>query len=551
MTKRIVSLVLALLFVFSAVATGSAESTTGSWLSDTSPVTLKMYYDRPVDGAEVSQANGIEPVSKKWTEETGVTIDFSYAVDDTHTKLNMMIASGDYPDILICQTSYDMLQDLVKNDVVIAYNKVEEEFAPGFVERNMSANTILSVREDFATTDVYALPVYSYKVEDMSRTDIASCMTGSMVLKNVYEAIGSPDMTTVDGFLNALRKVKETYPDMIPFQASRNSSKDGDGNPRCIGKLMGFFDLFGNYYFDDATQTYKKYWNSPNYFELLKFVNTLYNEGLMDPTELTDSGEQLQAKLFGGKVFCNMVNDADNTDWFNNELKNAGVADQWMFPAQMSINTEEGYTYDNINGGVGDHYILIFNTENAKRAMQWVDFIMQEPQQLEIVMGVQGISWDYNDAGIPALTAEVSALSDNEKKTEYGVGLWYFLRQGLVANIVKKYSGSAEQTAAIEFMNQYYKNYSFFSGSKPENYAADSEEIKIYTNIKEYYEPMILQLIMCKPEELQGLYDTMMAKIYDLGQATLDTYIDSYFKNKAANAALYGADLDLSFMNLE
>lgn len=551
MTKRIVSLVLALLMILSTMAISSAETTTDSWLTDTSPVTLKMYYDRPVDGAEVSDANGTEPVSTKWTEETGVTIDFSYAVDDSHSKLNMLIAAGDYPDILICQSSYDMLQDLVDNGILVAFNKVEDDYAPGFVERNMSDNTILSVREDFSTMDVYALPVYSYKVEDMSRDDIASCMTGMMVLKSVYEAIGSPDMTTIDGFLDALRKVKEMYPDMIPFQASRNSSKDSDGNPRCIGKLLGFFDLCGGYYYDDASDTYLKYWHSDNYYKLIEFVNTLYNEGLMDPTELTDSGEQLQAKLFGGKVFCNMCNDADNIDWFNTELASAGIDDEWIFPAQMSVNTEEGYTYDNINGGVGDHYIVVFNTENSERAVQWLDFIMQEQQQLEIVLGVQGLSWDYNEEGIPTNYDNITAMTDNEKKTEYGVGLWYFLREGLINNILSKNSGSAEQTAAIEFMNQYYKDYSFFSGSKPQNYDADSEEIKIYTNIKEYYEPEILQLIMCEPDELQSMFDEMMAKLYDLGQATLDTSIDNYFKSKAAQAEEYGADLDLSFMGLE
>ena len=246
-----------------------------------------------------------------------------------------------------------------------------------------------------------------------------------------------------------------------------------------------------------------------------------------------------------------MVNDADNIDWFNNELAAAGVDDQWIFVDQMSINEEQGYTYDNINGGVGDHYIVVFNTKNAGRAVKWLDYIMQEPAQLQIVLGVEGTSWDYNEQGIPTFYPEISAMTDNEKKTQYGVGLWYFLREGLVSNIVKKYSGSPEQAAAIEFMNQYYKDYSFFSGSNPQNFPADSEEIKIFTNIKEYYETEILQLIMCSPDELEGRFQAMMDKIYSLGQATLDTYIDNYFKNKAAAAMEYGADLDLSFMGLE
>lgn len=548
--KKLVSLMLALLMCMSIVSVSSAEDVP-AYLSDTSPVTLKMYFDRPVDGNLVAQANGKEPLSVKWKEETGVEIDFQYAVDDSHTKLNMLITSGDYPDILICQDSYDMLQDLVDNNVIVAFNKVQDEYDPGFMDRTMSANTILSMRQKFDTMDVYALPIYSLKVEDLQRDDIARCQTGMMVRKSIYEAIGSPDMSTIEGTLDAFRKVKEMFPDIIPVQGHRNSSNDADGNPRIIGRALQYFDLYGNYYYDEADDTYKKYWNSPNFVEQLKFVNTLYNEGLMDPAELTDSGEQLQAKLFSGKIFCNLNNDADNTDWFNNEFTAAGVDDEWIFIKPMSINTEEGYTYDNINGGVGDHCIVIFNTPNAKRSMMFLDYLMQDQQQIEILMGIQGQTWDYDENGIAKAYDEFVSMTDSDKKTKYGIGLWYFLRQELFNNLLKKYSGSAAQTANIDFMGQFYKDYSFITNGKAENYSADSEEIKIFTNIKEYYEVQIRKIIMADPSQVETMYAETMAKIYDLGQAKLDAYIDNYFKNKAEAAKKYGSDLDLSFMGLE
>ena len=547
--KKLVSLVLAIMMMLSIASFSFAEDTP-AYLSDTSPVTLKMYYDRPVDGNLVSQANGQEPLSIKWKEETGVTIDFQYAVDDSHTKLNMMITSGDFPDILICQNSYDMLQDLADNDVIVAFNKVQDEFDPGFMDRTMSANTILSMRQKFNTMDVFALPTYSFKVEELQRDDIARCMTGMMVRKSIYEAIGSPDMSTIEGTLDAFRKVKEMFPDVIPVQGHRNSSNDGDGNPRIIGRAFQYFDLTGNYYYDEATDTYKKYWNSPNFLEQLKFVNTLYNEGLMDPAELTDSGEQLQAKLFSGRIFCNLNNDADNTDWFNNELAAAGIDDEWIFINPMCLDTEEGYTYDNINGGVGDHCIVIFDTPNAKRSMMFVDYLMQEQQQIEILMGIQGQTWDYNEAGVAKTFDEFVSMADADKKTKYGIGLWYFLRQELHNNILKKYAGTEKQTANIEFMSQFYKDYSFITNGKAENYAADSEEIKIFTNIKEYYEVQIRKIIMAAPDQVEAMYNETMAKIYDLGQAKLDEYIDNYFKNKAESAKKFGSDLDLSFMGL-
>lgn len=270
----------------------------------------------------------------------------------------------------------------------------------------------------------------------------------------------------------------------------------------------------------------------------------------MDPAELTDSGEQLQAKLFSGKIFCNLNNDADNTDWFNNEFAAAGIDDEWIFVDQMSINTEEGYKYDNINGGVGDHYIVVFNNDNAKRSMMFIDYLMQDQQQIEILMGIQSQTWDYNEAGIAKSFDEFISMTDNDKKTQYGIGLWYFLRQGLHNNILKKYAGTEAQTANIDFMSKYYKDFSFITGSKVENYASDSEEIKIFTNIKEYYEVQVRKIIMADPSQVEPMYEEMMAKIYDLGQAKLDAYINDFFNNKANSAMEYGSDLDLSFMGL-
>ena len=60
----------------------------------------------------------------------------------------------------------------------------------------------------------------------------------------------------------------------------------------------------------------------------------------------------------------------------------------------------------------------------------------------------------------------------------------------------------------------------------------------------------IRKIIMAAPDQVEPMYQEMMAKIYDLGQAKLDAYIDNFLKNKAESAMEYGSDLDLSFMGL-
>ncbi|MBR5379837.1 MAG: extracellular solute-binding protein [Clostridia bacterium] len=550
MNKRLIALVLAALMVLTAVPALAEEA--ASWLTDTTPVTLKVFYDRPVDASILADAWGNEPVSKVWIEETGVNIQWEYAPDDTHALINQRLAGEEYPDILICFTSYDQLQNLASHGIICKLNELEETAAPGFIERNMSQNTILAIRETFATMDIYGLITGSWKVEEMNNDENIGCMTGAMVLKSVYEAIGSPEATTMDAFLDMLREVKAAYPDIIPFQASRNPGKDSDGNPRCIYKLFGFFDIpASGYFYDEADGMYKKYMYSDNFYTLLEFVNTLYNEGLMDPTELTDSGAQMQQKLFNGRIFCNMNNDADNTDWFNDELAKAGIEDEWIFIDQPSINEEEGYTFDNLGTGVGTLCCVVFDNENSERSLQWLDYVMSQKPQLQINNGVYQLTWDFDENGVPTLYPEYEALSQTELKQLWGVNLYYFLRQQDILEVLKtKYGGTEKQTANIEHMAQYYKDYSFFNNQKAENYAADSEEIKIKANIREYWEPMILELITCAPEELPAKFEEAIAKIEELGQTTLNEHINDYFQNKTAVYEKYGADLDLSYLGL-
>lgn len=548
MMKRITALALALLLLMSA---SSVLAETASWLTDTSPIKLKAYFDRPIDSSLLASSWGVEPVSKVWISETNIDVEWDYAIDDSHTKLNMLIAAGDYPDVLFCKPSYEMLIDLADNDIIWKLNELEKTAAPGFIDNHMSQNTILYVRELFGTMDIFALPTQSWKVEDMSDPNVISCYTGAMVLKSVYEGIGSPDMSTLDGFLDGLRKVKETYPNMIPVQASRNPGKDGDGNPRCIFKLLPFFDLVGNYYYDEEDACYKKYWYSDNFKELLKFVNTLYNEGLMDPTELTDSGEQMQAKLFNGRIFCNMNNDANNIDWFNNELANAGVDDEWIFIEQPCINTEKGYTNDALGGGIGDCCAVIFKNDKSVRAMQWLDYLMQEKAQNEISCGVQGLTWEFDENGVATVFEEYKSLPSTEAKAVWGISLYFFLSQASVAGSIRTKTACTEaQANALNFMSKYYHDYSFITTSRPENFDANSEETKIKANVKEYWEPAVLQMIMCKPDQLDALYEEALEKIASLGQGKIDKAIADYFANKNAIYEKYGADLDLSYLGL-
>lgn len=106
------------------------------------------------------------------------------------------------------------------NDRIWAINELEEEYAPGFIERNLGDHIVLNQRIGWNSMNVYGIPNGYLSEKVLESGDIIRNKQGVAVIQQVYEELGSPDTTSTEAFLNVLRSVKEKYPDMIPAQAS-------------------------------------------------------------------------------------------------------------------------------------------------------------------------------------------------------------------------------------------------------------------------------------------------------------------------------------------
>lgn len=526
---------------------GQQAASGNSW-ENQPQTTISLFYDKSISTSDFDKWWGKDLVSSYIIENTNVDIKWMMSPDNDHTKLQILVASGELPDVLVAESSLALIHDLVLNDMIWAINELEQTAAPDFISRNIPDHSVKHFRIAFDSMNLYCLPTGWYSEQAISDPDLIKNSAGVAVIEQVYEELGSPDTSTLEGFLDMLRQVKQRYPDMIPAQASRNSGADSDGNVRLIYKLFQLFDLSSRY---DITQdgTYIKYIHSEKFLDLLKFVNTLYNENLIDRAELTDTSETMQAKLFNGMVFCNINQDADNIDWFSDELQKVKPDWNWIMIEAPSAYQDQGigYTNDGIGGGAGDGMVhFITKGGNAARALQLYDFIFQDETQLYLVRGTED-AWESYDGSIAVLKPEVSEAEDAVKKGEYGVGAYWLWRGSDVTARHKPVDASEYQQASMEQNAKYYQDYSFFSGA--ENYASDSEEVKIFSVVKEYYQTAVVEIIMCDPNQVESKYETMIQTMMDLGQGKLDEYINNYYQNKAAIEEKYSQGLDLSYMD--
>ena len=230
------------------------------------------------------------PVLNEITQITGVTPTAIIPTGEGTEKLNLMMSTNSLPDLItISPDDSSIIDKLITQDYVYSYDELIEKFAPEFKDEIDPAVWDTSSYDD---GKLYSLPCFFSKDKEKVGAQTFN------VRQDIYEELGSPDMSTVDGFIGALKAFKEKYP-TIEGKASI---------PLTIG--TGFYrfmleESFGiQTYYTDGSGNVKIRFKNPKYPEFAKFMNRLYNEKLLDPETFIKMEGGLNEDLAAGRVFC-------------------------------------------------------------------------------------------------------------------------------------------------------------------------------------------------------------------------------------------------------
>ena len=198
------------------------EETPGWKLNAEKPVKFDWY----INFSWFARHWGDSKVSKYITQKTGVDINFIVPAGNEAEKLNTMIAGNALPDILTIGWYEGQVPMLIDSDLVYALDELSDQYDPYFMQVVNQDKMNWYRQED---GHVYGYPNASYTPSDYKKYEgkLTSNET-FLVRKDLYELLGSPDMTTPEGFLNALRLAKAKFPKvngqpLIPFGTSEFS----------------------------------------------------------------------------------------------------------------------------------------------------------------------------------------------------------------------------------------------------------------------------------------------------------------------------------------
>lgn len=191
-----------------------------AWKLDTSPIDLTWF----VGANWYAHTWGESLASKYVTEKTGVNVKLEVPSGEANEQITLMMTSGKLPDLISMGSWETAVKKLWEGDHVYALNELADQYDPYFY-KVAGDGTLKWYRQENGNT--YGVPNDSYSPNLMHETGMTAANQTFLVRKDLYEEMGSPDLSTPEGFLGALQLLKEKYSEykgqpMSPFFAQGN-----------------------------------------------------------------------------------------------------------------------------------------------------------------------------------------------------------------------------------------------------------------------------------------------------------------------------------------
>lgn len=453
----------------------SVESNGEGWKSDTSPITFDWYINYPW----FTTKWGNNSVSNYVTKKTGVRINFMAPSGDGKEKLNAMIDLGKLPDFITLSSWDEEYRSIIKEKLALPLDKLAEQYDTYFFKVTDKQKLEWYKESDGYT---YCYPNYSLGIKDTKdfKEENPSNQT-FLVRKDIYEAIGKPDMRTPEGFLNALKKAKEKFPyindePLIPLGLDEFNDS---GNLSLDSILPNFLAIP----FEKDGKIYDRI-TDPEYIRWLRVLRKANEIGLLSKDIFGDKRAQMAEKIAKGRYFSMLY---QRTDMDEQQLELYRTDKNKIYipvdgPANSKLD-EPRLASDSISGWTVT--LISKDCKNPERAIKFLSYLISEEGNKDLYLGEKDITWKYVN-GKEQFKPEVLNLLNNDRKAfneKYAAEETYWMLMDV--NFIKKWANAEQE--ALKILEDWPRgktyNFSLYDQTAP---YGDTEEGIAYSKI--YYQ---------------------------------------------------------------
>jgi putative aldouronate transport system substrate-binding protein len=500
-----------------AEATSKAENK----VAEVKPITFSVFV-----GSPHQQETPDNKIFKLIQDKLGVTFKMEYLVGDVQQKLGVMIAGGDYPDIITGDPK------LITAGALIPLEDLIEQYAPNLKKHYAP---FWNKMKDVKDGHIYVLPNYGRYYGEL--TDPYYAGPAFWIQKDILKEMGFPKIKTLDEYFDVIAKYKEKHPtiDGKPTVGFETLAFDWRNWPleNAPAQLSGHPNDGAVNVDNNVAQIYADKDIAKQYYKKLNEINA---KGLLDKESFTQNYDQYLAKLSSGRVL-GMYDQHWNFGNAEDSLKTQGKDGSTYVGLPIVYDGVKDYYRDRSAINLGSGFGITTKAKDAIRAIQTMDQLLSEDWQKTLQWGIQDQDYGVKD-GKFFLTEEQRANNSNDvwKKSNKADGLFGQLpkMEGTFSdgNSVAPGGQVSEYQATLkpidlEILKGYgFKYYTDFFNAPPENpvyypsYTIDlvqgSPAQIANTKLNDLQVKMLPKTILAKPENFDSVWQDYTNQIHKL-----------------------------------
>lgn len=328
---------------------------------------------------------------KELEEATGVHLNLlaqSQAAGQTNT--NLMIASGDYADMIGMFSYATGMDAAIDDDVVVDLKDMIPEYSPDYYQYLIADGNKLwkSVQTDEGHIGAYVTVGTKPKVAD-------GTMTFQFMLDELN--VKKDDLRTVDQYEDYLTAAKNKYGMAAPLYLPGDFMLDGDTLANTYGVALKVDAITGDLPWIVEDDEVKFGYLEDGFTEYVTLLHDWYEKGLIDSDTASHPTEYRDEDLIG-LVANKQVAVFHRGDGLVDML--SGISGEQVMPIYFpTVNADDtlhvGGGVDTISGETGT--VITTGCDNMELAMQFMNYCYTEDWVLPSNYGVEGETYDMVD----------------------------------------------------------------------------------------------------------------------------------------------------------
>ena len=481
-----------------------------------------------------------QPIFKAITDATGVTPAVTIPAEDADTKLNLMIASGELPD-LITLTNADLRYELIASDLVWDLGEFMQTYMPeshiftsfpedvkeALIQRDGGWYSYPShmVSEDASAIWGYPEPLVEY-YQSMKYSDQFSVFINAEYANQLGIDVKAID--TEEKLLAVMQQFKDAgltnSADASVYTLIIPSDSLEEMNMRPLKYQFGTLPY-------DEDGNYRSEYYAPQYRHAVEFLNQCYQLGYLEESVMTMDSTTM-------KTICNSGRAAIYIGGISG--LNMGHDDEWLTPGPVQSSMGDAPVFP-VSSTVGRGWLQTFVTkdcQNPEAVARFIDYMSSREGMLVHMYGIEGVDYEWDESGMLHRT-ELGA-SKVEDSVSGMFGFYAFHHTSFSRSV--EYVDLANTTDLMTALGSSDKVFKYDSSvvELPSGYVeAGSDYAFIKNEANTYVQANLGKIITAKDDEtFNQMFDEFLASLDALGLKDYDAYVNIAVQQNAANLGI-------------